>query len=118
MPEPSEFQIQRAVCIHLEKHAPADMEWWHTPNGEKRDAFTAKRLKDIGVKAGIPDLVFLRGGRLFGLELKAPGHKPSDAQNDRRARLLAAGIAAWEWTDSLAGALAFLHQHGLTTANR
>jgi hypothetical protein len=117
MPEPSEFQIQRAVAIHLEKYAPADMEWWHTPNGEQRDGFAGKRLKEMGVKPGIPDWLFLRGGRLYGLELKVPGKIPSDAQLLRRSRLLAAGIAAWEWTDTLAGAIAFLRQHGLTTAN-
>jgi hypothetical protein len=58
------------------------VEFWHTPNGgERRDAFEGKRLKEMGVVAGVPDLLFLRPtqftegvfGLLFGLELKRPG---------------------------------------------
>lgn len=29
---------------------------WHVPNGEKRDAKTAIKLKKMGVKPGVPDI--------------------------------------------------------------
>ena len=30
---------------------------FHVPNGEKRDKSTAKRLKSLGVKSGVPDVL-------------------------------------------------------------
>jgi hypothetical protein len=93
MPTVDEFQVQRALILWLTgnpdksgtpRTTPAlapGVEFWHTPNGgERRDAFEGKRLREMGVQAGIPDLLFLRPtqftegvfGLLFGLELKRP----------------------------------------------
>lgn len=57
---------------------------FHIPNGGKRNAQEAARFKQMGVKAGVPD-IFLpvpRGG-FHGLwiELKAPKGKTSAAQD-------------------------------------
>jgi hypothetical protein len=88
MPTIDEFQVQRALILWLTgnldksgtpRTTPAlapGVEFWHTPNGgERRDAFEGKRLREMGVQAGIPDLLFLRPtqftegvfGLLFGL---------------------------------------------------
>jgi len=63
---------------------------FHIPNGGKRNITTAKRLKDEGVKAGVPDL-FLpvsRGG-FFGLfiEMKVGKNKTTEKQNEWIAAL-------------------------------
>jgi hypothetical protein len=53
---------------------------WHTPNGGRRDRIEAARLKALGVLRGIPDLLLLRDGHLYGLELKSEDGRPSPAQ--------------------------------------
>jgi hypothetical protein len=54
-----EWQIHFAICDYLEIAAHPDLIWFHPANGEKRNIITARRLKRMGVKAGIPDLVFV-----------------------------------------------------------
>lgn len=76
---------------------------WHTPNGERRDGFAAKRLKEMGVKAGIPDYWML-WGTLYGLEFKKPNQgRLSPAQIELHPRLIAAG-AKVATVDNLADA--------------
>lgn len=79
--EPLEWQIQAAYvawCRHSDtlKRYPEVARGFHIPNGEKRAITTAKRLKAMGVRPGVPDwfLPVARGG-YFGLwiEFKAPG---------------------------------------------
>jgi hypothetical protein len=68
----------------------------HIPNGEKRDAATAARLKRMGVKPGIPDL-FLPAARakFHGLyvELKRVGKDETDVQEKVIETLRAQGYA-------------------------
>jgi hypothetical protein len=132
---PDEFDYQRAFCIWLfgnpDKHgvprAPVALApgvvCWHTPNGgERRDAFEGKRLKEMGVQAGIQDLLFLRPtqfqegvyGLLFGMEWKKPGGVLSPAQRIMHPRLMAAGMAASCVVDNLADARAFCFLNMLT----
>lgn len=85
-----ESDLQRAIFVWRDtiiKDYP-ELEWlYHCPNGEKRDAFTAQRLKQQGVKAGILDLALdvARGGyNGLRIELKRPGGKckpPSPEQS-------------------------------------
>jgi len=112
MPKISEFQIQRAVCIHLREHAHPDVVWWHTPNGGARDVREGVAFKQAGVLPGIPDLLFLHRGRLFGLELKDENGRLSASQIEIAGRLQAQG-ALWAWANSLAGAKAQLVAWGL-----
>lgn len=139
MPAPSEFEIQRAYCIWLfgdpdkngvPRQTPAllpNVECWHTPNsGEGRSGFQGQRLKQTGVQAGVPDLLFLRPtqfesgvwGLLFGMEWKKPNGKPpetqlNDAQKIMHPRLMRAGMAASIVVDNLADARAWSCAHGL-----
>lgn len=131
MPKISEFDLQRALCIWLDgnphpqtglpRTTPAlapGVVYWHTPNGGARAAFEAKRFKESGVKAGIPDLLFLREGRLYGLELKEPGGgRLSIAQINMRGRMLDAGAAAVVVMDDLREARAWCHANLLTISN-
>lgn len=135
MPTPDEFDYQRAFVIFLKGNpdrngvprvTPAlapGVEFWHTPNGgERRDAFEGKRLKEMGVLAGVHDLLFLRPtrltegtfGLLFGMEWKRPGGRLSPAQLDVQPRLVRAGMAASVTVDNLATAREWAFQHGLT----
>jgi hypothetical protein len=67
-----EESIQRHVVLWCKNHAnPLYHGIFHIPNGEKRDKNTARKLKRLGVKAGIPDLCLpLSGGLTFWLEVK------------------------------------------------
>jgi hypothetical protein len=48
-------------------------------------------MKGLGVKAGVPDIIAIRHGRAFALELKAPGGRLTPAQLDAHEGLRAAG---------------------------
>lgn len=109
---PTEHDIQRAVCLWLDKALLPGVVYWHTPNGGGRSVVEGVRFKQAGVKAGIPDLLFLWGG-LYGLELKKPGGSLSPAQIAMHPRLLAAGMPAVATCDSLEAARAVLRQWGL-----
>lgn len=114
MPKITEYHIQRAVCIHLDAHKRPGVEYWHTPNGgSRRDAFEGKRLKEIGLKPGVSDLLLFYAGRLFCLELKDDTGALSTAQTDWGTRMQAQG-AQWGWANSLAGARNQLYTWGLT----
>lgn len=121
MKTPSEHEIQRAFVMWFEgvpgKIEPAKRPGvvsWHTPNGGKREAFEAKRLKELGVLAGIPDYFMLWGGGLYAIEFKAPGGRLSAAQIDIQPRLLNAGLVACATVDNLEAAKMFCRQHLLT----
>jgi len=112
-----EDQLQAAVVLHMTVRALPGVVWFHVPNGGSRTAAEAGRFKALGVKAGVPDLLALRAGQLFALELKAPGGRVSDAQRDMLAALNAAGAhTAVAW--GLDEALEILERWGVLRASR
>lgn len=87
-----EETIHRAVVDVLARAAMPDIAWTHMPAGEARAKGVAGKLKGMGVKAGWPDLLIVKGGRLYGLELKTEsGRGPAEG---RRGRLSPAQVAA------------------------
>lgn len=67
-----EDALQRQVASFLNVTCP-DLIWFHPANGEARDARTGAKLKAMGVRRGVPDLVFvLPTGKVAFIELKAP----------------------------------------------
>lgn len=131
MPAPSEWDLQAALVGWLDgwpdrsgkpKYQPAlapGVVYFHVPNGGQRDLREAKRLKQSGVKAGVPDLMFLAYQRFYCLELKEPGGKGrlSSAQVAMRGRLIDAGVTAWAVVDNLADAKAWCISHCLAVDN-
>lgn len=112
-----EDQLQAAVVLHMTVRALPGVVWFHVPNGGSRTAAEAGRFKALGVKAGVPDLLALRAGQLFALELKAQGGRVSDAQREMLAALKAAGAeAAVAW--GLDEALEILERWGVLRASR
>lgn len=119
MPAISEHQLQRAFLYWfngIPNRLPAaklpGVVCWHTPNGGARDGAEAKRFKELGVLAGIPD-VFMLWGRLHALEFKRPGGgRLSPAQLDLHPRLEAAG-AFVRTVDSLDEAKKIVRDWGL-----
>ena len=50
------------------------------PNGELRDMPTAMKLKNMGVRRGISDLICMGNGKMLYIECKRIGGKQSDSQ--------------------------------------
>jgi len=88
---PSEHQIQAALVEVLRVSAYPGVFWWAVPNGGKRAIGTAVRLKAEGVRAGVPDLVFIINGLTHGLEMKKRGGSQSLAQKAAQIAWEAAG---------------------------
>jgi hypothetical protein len=112
-----EAAIQRAVIEHLRwRHFPGCF-WFHCPNGGAGRPIEAAILKALGVVAGIPDLIFIRDGHVYALELKAPGREPTPAQITTMNAMRAAGatVAVAHGVDE---AIAQLEAWGLLRPNK
>jgi len=76
----SEDSFQKSVAKYLNA---INAFWFHCPNGGSRHALEALKLKDMGVKAGIPDCMILdqrHGYSGLAIELKVGYNKPSEHQ--------------------------------------
>ena len=87
-----EQTLQRAAFEHLAWRGAAGVFCFHVPNGGWRSATEARIFKSLGVIAGIPDLILIHGGQVFGLELKAEGGRLSPTQIETQERMRAAGV--------------------------
>lgn len=130
MPLPDEFQLQRAFCFwyfgRKFPKGPRGHEWqivpakvpdviaWHTPNGGARSGVEAKSLKDMGVLAGVYDLLFFHRARLFGMEWKQPGGSLSPAQRELHPKFAAQGIGDHCVVDDIAAAKRWVFERGLS----
>jgi hypothetical protein len=83
--------IQTTLVQHLRLRAPKDCFWFHVPNQGKRTPYMGKIMKDLGVRAGVPDLMFIHDGKAFGLELKADKGVPTESQQAALDAISAAG---------------------------
>jgi hypothetical protein len=86
-----EQQIQRAVFEHLALRGAPALFAFHPANGGWRSRVEAAILKGMGVRAGVPDIIAIKSGRCYALELKAPGGHLTPVQLDAHAALAAAG---------------------------
>ena len=86
-----EQQIQRAVFEHLAIRAASTVFAFHPANGGWRSRVEAAILKGMGVRAGVPDIIAIKGGQCYALELKAPDGRLTPVQRDAHAALAAAG---------------------------
>ena len=82
-----EERLQNAVVQYFAIALPKDCEFWHTPNAGKMSPSYGRRLKLMGVKAGMPDLFLLYDGQLLGIELKTKGGRIEVSQKAMHARL-------------------------------
>lgn len=67
--------LHQSVATYLQYALPKDVWFAHYPAGGKRSKIEAAILKTMGAKAGVPDLMFIRGGRVWFIELKAPAER-------------------------------------------
>lgn len=67
------------------------------------------------VKSGTPDTALIVDGRIYRIELKAPGNKPTDRQEERMAEIRHAGGYAG-WADTVKGVGVLLQVWGIPLA--
>ena len=101
-------------CERFSGRVPELARVVHVPNGEKRDKATAGKLKAMGVRRGVPDLLLPVARTPFhGLwvELKTTKGKLSADQVEWLTYLNEAGYlayVAYQWTDAAAFILDYL----------
>ena len=72
-----EQKIHIAIIDHLKIRGVPGLVYWHVPNGGLRTKREASLLKAMGVRPGVADLILVHDGKIFALELKAPGGRPT-----------------------------------------
>jgi hypothetical protein len=104
----SEATLQEHVVKLLQAYGRSDICWFHVPNGESRSKKTGARLKRMGVRAGVADLIFLVDGRMIALELKTEiGHIRKEQEEFAEGVMCAGG--EYRIAYGLSGALTALH---------
>jgi hypothetical protein len=107
-----EQQIQKTVFAHFAARSAPGVFVFHPANGGWRSRTEAAILKGLGVVAGTPDVIAVKDGQTYALELKAKGGKLSPSQRWAHAALRQAGAEVAVAT-GLDDALAWLEAQGL-----
>jgi len=85
----TEDHFQMSVCKLLDA---LNMDWFHCPNGGKRDIMTGSLLKKMGVKAGVPDVIIINqtrtGSNGLAIELKVGKNRTTESQEYWRGKFL------------------------------
>jgi hypothetical protein len=107
-----EQQIQAAVFQHLKVRSAAGTFYFHPFSGGYRRPIEAAIHKRLGAIAGLPDVIAIRGGQVFGLELKADGGRITEIQHETHERMRASGAVVGVAV-GLDQALRWLERHDL-----
>lgn len=89
----NEDDIQQALfayLAHIEPRIPEVAFIYHVPNGGRRSVATGARLKRLGVKRGVPDIIVpmaRQGYHGMAIELKRPDGRLSPHQQHWLAML-------------------------------
>lgn len=106
-----EQSLHLTIARYLDLALPDRALWW-TSHQNPKSARDGGRLKAMGLRAGIPDILVLFDGMLIGLELKAPKGRISPAQSEI-ADKFAANDAAWHLCRSVEDVEAALRQYAI-----
>lgn len=88
----NENEIQRAVFSHLRTRGAPGVFAFHPKNGGIHQRGRRRGINaGLGVVSGVPDVIAIHNGRVYGLELKTEAGKPSEDQLKVIARMDAAG---------------------------
>lgn len=76
-----EQQLQRTVAAYLRLMLPDDVFWSAFPAGGG-GRIRGAQLKAMGLRPGVPDLMFIYCGRAYFIELKSDKGRLSKAQDE------------------------------------
>ena len=85
----SEDNFQKSVARYLDSKG---VLWFHCPNGGHRNVAEAAKLKAMGVKSGVPDVLIFqprKGYHGFAIELKVGKNTCTDNQKEMQRHLMA-----------------------------
>lgn len=85
-PRDEEHKLQ-AACVRWYRlqYPKLKHNLFSVPNGGKRDAVTAAKMKEEGALAGVADLILLKSNRFYGallIEMKTKTGRQSDSQKE------------------------------------
>ena len=112
-----ERRLLIAVAEYLAIMAHPNVVWSHFPAGELRTKATAALLTRCGLRPGWPDLILIRDGGVYGLELKTGRVRQSKAQKQVERQFIEAGaiyILCRGWDETIAA----LEHHDLVKEGR
>ncbi len=66
----AETRLQFVVVEYLRRILPADVVFWHCPNGGKMSVAWRKMLGGLGLLPGAADLMMLYRSKFYAIELK------------------------------------------------
>jgi hypothetical protein len=112
-----EQAIQRAVFEHIQVRGVRGLVAWHTPNGGARRPIEARIFKSLGVRPGVSDVIAVHDAKIYALEIKAPGGRPTASQLEFIAAMEAAGAHCCI-AEGLDRALAVLEQWGILKGHK
>lgn len=108
----AEYRLHIAIVELLNRAKVPGVIFWHTPNGGSRNKIEAAKLKRMGVRPGIPDIIIsMPDRRMAFVEVKTKGGRVSPEQ---RAFLLDMHMRGHDtaWVRSLDEAIEFLSDCG------
>jgi hypothetical protein len=78
----NESILQQQIVVYLDhKQNYYQFRYWHTPNEGKRKVWYLKKLKKMGMKSGVPDLILeFPQSKFVYCEIKMPKGRLSTAQ--------------------------------------
>jgi hypothetical protein len=107
-----EAAIQRAIFQHLRQRGAPGVFAFHPATGGYRTAIEAAIFKGLGVVAGVPDVIVVKDGTTYALELKAEGGRLSETQCNTIEAMERAGAVVGVAV-GIDQALAWLEERGL-----
>jgi hypothetical protein len=75
-----EEDLHIAVAEYLALAVPPRVGFWTTFPAGGGGEVRGRKLKRMGLKAGVPDIMLIRDGRVYFIELKAAKGRPSAEQ--------------------------------------
>jgi hypothetical protein len=112
-----EHALQVKLNQWQREHIPQPHFFASVSRQQKTAQFTHNREKMAGQVAGMPDTILQCPNKpIIAVELKAPGNKPTDAQEAVGAAIIAAG-GCWGWTTTVEGYARFISECGIQLTN-
>lgn len=106
-----EYHLQIAIANVLRLSATRGTTWFAVPNEGARSPRNGKRMKDMGRRAGVPDLIIVVKSTPHSIECKKPKEKQSQAQRDMEQEFREAGVS-YTIVDNLDQAILLLKDIG------
>jgi len=86
-----EDDLESAITDYLALVLPDEVVTFHVPNEGKRSFGQQRKMKRLGMVAGVPDRCFIHNGGVSFIEVKAPKKYCTPVQKDMQERLFNAG---------------------------